>query len=500
MGTTAVALLQRQGFLPHGYCIAWDPGLAALHVGSDALIALSYYSIPLTLLYFLAQRPLQRYRWVVMLFAGFIMACGTTHVMGIVTLWEPYYWAEGMVKAATAGVSIATAVMIWPLAPRLATLPLPAELDAVNARLQAEIAERRRLEAHFRTVVDAAPNALLMVNPEGRITLANEQAVRWFGYGREELLGLSVERLVPERLRPSHREHRGAYLDAPVVRPMGTGRDLYGLRQDGSEFPVDISLSPVDTQDGTQVIAAISDVTNHRRVKEELSRTNASLELVNRELESFAYSVSHDLRAPLRAMTGFARIVATDYAARLDETGQDYLGRIQAAAQRMGHLIDDLLALSRVTRGELKREPLDLSSLATRIAGELQGAEPARTATFHLEPRLQVEADPRLLEVLLRNLLDNAWKFTAKEPQARIELGCLRNGTQREFFVRDNGAGFDMAYADKLFGAFQRLHRQQDFPGTGIGLATVQRIVARHGGRIRAEGAPGAGATFFFTL
>jgi PAS domain S-box-containing protein len=339
-----------------------------------------------------------------------------------------------------------------------------------------------------------------MVNPEGRITLANEQAVRWFGYGREELLGLSVERLVPERLRPSHREHRGAYLDAPVVRPMGTGRDLYGLRQDGSEFPVDISLSPVDTQDGTQVIAAISDVTNHRRVKEELSRTNASLELVNRELESFAYSVSHDLRAPLRAMTGFARIVATDYAARLDETGQDYLGRIQAAAQRMGHLIDDLLALSRVTRGELKREPLDLSSLATRIAGELQGAEPARTATFHLEPRLQVEADPRLLEVLLRNLLDNAWKFTAKEPQARIELGCLRNGEQREFFVRDNGAGFDMAYADKLFGAFQRLHRQQDFPGTGIGLATVQRIVARHGGRIRAEGAPGAGATFFFTL
>lgn len=500
MGKLAASFVEEGRFLPHGYCIAWDTPLATLHVVSDSLIALAYYSIPLTLLYFLLRRPLQRYRWVVGLFAGFILACGTTHLMAVVTLWEPVYWADGLIKAGTALVSLATAVLIWPLVPRLAALPLPAELAAVNDRLRREIDERGSLEGRFRSVVDAVPNALVIVDREGRIGLVNDQTRRWFGYTREELIGQPVEMLVPERFRGSHPEHRGSYMADPAVRPMGTGRELYARRKDGSEFPVDISLSPVDTPEGPQVISAITDMTTHREAQTELARSNQALESVNRELESFAYSVSHDLRAPLRAMTGFAEIVLQDYSNRLDADGTSYLQRIRAAAERMGGLIDDLLALSRVTRSELHREPVDVSALAREIADGLQERSPEREMALEIEPDLAAEADPHLLRILLDNLLSNAWKFTRNTPDANVRVAQAEDDGECVFLVQDNGAGFDMAYASKLFGAFQRLHGQDEFPGTGIGLATAQRIVLRHGGRMWAEGAVGKGATFYFTL
>ena len=234
-----------------------------------------------------------------------------------------------------------------------------------------------------------------------------------------------------------------------------------------------------------------------RRVTE---RT-AEIEAVNRNLESFSYSVSHDLRTPLRAIDGFSQALLEDYASTLDEQGKDFLQRVRAATQHMGHLIDDLLVLSRVTRSEMRREPANLSALAESVIDELQHAEPQRRVEITVEPDLQAVGDPQLLRIVLTNLLSNAWKFTGRQPQPRIEFGALRDAAGvPTYFVRDNGAGFDMAYADKLFGAFQRLHSPSEFPGTGIGLATVQRIVQRHGGQVRAEGLPGQGATFFFTL
>ena len=223
----------------------------------------------------------------------------------------------------------------------------------------------------------------------------------------------------------------------------------------------------------------------------------ARLEEANAELESFAYSVSHDLRAPLRGIDGFGAILVEDYGAALDDDGREYLARIRAATQRMGRLIDDLLKLSRVGRAELVRQPVDLSELAGRIAGELRRADPSRAVTFTVAPGLEVDADPALAEVALANLLGNAWKFTSKTPEAALEFGTGGPGC---FFVRDNGAGFDMTYATKLFGAFQRLHTAADFEGTGIGLATVKRIVQRHGGWVRARSVVGRGATFVFTL
>ncbi len=235
-----------------------------------------------------------------------------------------------------------------------------------------------------------------------------------------------------------------------------------------------------------------------------MEEANRELEVTNRELEAFSYSVSHDLRAPLRSIDGFSQILLEDYADELDEEGKDYLGRVRAASQRMGRLIDDLLGLSRVTRGALRREGVNLSSLAQEVADGLGESRPDRDVDFEIEEGIEVHGDPRLIRVALTNLIGNAFKFTEREKRAKISFGQDRKlsqlGRVPVYYVRDNGAGFDMEYADKLFGAFQRLHGTNEFEGTGIGLATVQRIVHRHGGRVWAEGEVGRGATFFFTL
>ncbi len=235
-------------------------------------------------------------------------------------------------------------------------------------------------------------------------------------------------------------------------------------------------------------------------LNQELRQAIIELKAVNRELEAFSYSVSHDLRAPLRSIDGFGQALLEDCAEQLDLTGQDYLRRIRLATQRMGHLIDDLLTLSRVTRSDMGSEPVNLSRLASYLCTNLHQSAPERQVELVIQPELIVQGDSHLLEVVLENLLNNAWKFTAKNLQAKIEFGAIGQNDNLVYFVRDDGTGFDMAYVDKLFKPFQRLHASHEFPGNGIGLATVQRIVYRHGGRVWAEGALDQGATFYFTL
>lgn len=247
-----------------------------------------------------------------------------------------------------------------------------------------------------------------------------------------------------------------------------------------------------------------SQATLEGRVEErtrELERRSQELAAANKELEAFCYSVSHDLRAPLRGIDGFSRTLLDDYAGKtLDEQGSHYLRRVRANTQRMGELIDDLLHLSRLTRADLVRTRVDISAIARRVAGELASREASRSVELVVQSGLFADADAHLVPVIFENLLGNAWKFTGRRPDARVEVGGYGNGEGDVFYVRDNGAGFDMQYADKLFGVFQRLHGSAEFEGTGIGLATVQRIVQRHGGRIWAESAPDKGATFYFTL
>jgi len=233
---------------------------------------------------------------------------------------------------------------------------------------------------------------------------------------------------------------------------------------------------------------------------ETLRRNAAELLAANQELDAFAYSVSHDLRAPLRSIDGFSHVLLEDYGAQLDDGGRDALRRVRAASQRMAALIDDLLKLARVTRVEMRSETVDLSSMARDIVADLQRTEPARQVECTIAPGLKARADPPLLRVVLENLLRNSWKYTAKQPRPRVEFGSTDANGGTAFMIRDNGAGFDMKYMDKLFGVFQRLHSAAEFEGTGVGLATVRRIITRHGGRIWAEAAVDQGATFFFTL
>jgi PAS domain S-box-containing protein len=359
----------------------------------------------------------------------------------------------------------------------------------------------------LRGVVESAPDGIIVVDTKGAIVLVSRQAQKMFGYEEQELLGQLIEILLPDRLRTRHVEHCQGYFQDPTTRPMGIGLSLAGRRRDGSEFPVEISLSPMPTPDGLLVTGVIRDVTERQQVEEQiralnetLARRIAELDAVNKELEAFSYSVSHDLRAPLRTIDGFSQALIEEYAEHLDDTAADYLRRIRAATQRMGELIDDLLDLSRVTRREMRHEHVDLSALATTVIGDLTKAQPPRDIEVQIAAGLVGRGDAHLLRVLLENLLGNAWKFTGRQTPARIEFGARWEGDRLVYYVRDNGVGFDMAYAHKLFGAFQRLHAATEFPGTGIGLATVERIVHRHGGRVWAHSEVGQGAMFFFTL
>ena len=635
-------------FMPHGYCYLWDPGLVWLHVISDTLIAVSYFTIPITLLWFMRKRRDLPFSWMFGLFGAFIVACGATHVMEVWNLWHAEYWLAGVLKAVTAVASVATAILLARLLSKALEFPSVGQWIEANAALEREVGERRDLEIdlrvsenryreqaelleltydavivrnladeitywnrgaealygwrveeilgkvthelfqtvfpkaqaeieaetqetgywegelkhrrrdgsvaivssrwvlrrdaqgnangilesnrditakrvaeelqqrsddrnlsseiRFRLLIDAVKDyAIIGFDLDGLVTSWNSGAERLKGYAVDEMMGQHISRLY---LKEDIEQGR---LDEELRQAAAAGHvevEGWRVRKDGSRFWAQAVTTALRDAGGKLIgfVKIDRDITARRDSEKQIRDLNLELieqvdqlREVNRELESFSYSVSHDLRSPLRHVDGFARILREEYSADKPEALR-YVDQILEAATRMGHLIDDLLNLARIGRRELRREKTKIGSLVRQVMAELPVETQGRSIEWRIERLPELNCDPRLVKLVFANLLANAVKFTRKQPNAVIEVGACTSEGVATIFVRDNGVGFDPRYADKLFGVFQRLHRQEDFEGTGIGLATVQRIIQRHGGEIRAESQVDAGSTFFFTL
>ncbi len=361
-------------------------------------------------------------------------------------------------------------------------------------------------EERFRAFVETTSEWIWSTDESGAITYSNPGLFPILGYFPGQVVGKCILGLIHTEERSRFSE-KLAQIDAGRNGSMGLV--FRCLHENGTERSLEMNMVPILDRNGVPAGARgiARDITLRRMAEAEVRKLNvelrrriAQLDAVNKELEAFSYSVSHDLRAPLRSIDGFSQALLEDCLDKLDADGQDYLRRVRAASQRMAQLIDDLINLSRVARTELTRRTVDVSDLAACVSTGLQETQPDRDVVFTIAAGMSAEADPRLLRIVFDNLLGNAWKFTRTRKSARIEIGELWRHGERIFFVRDNGVGFDMDYAAKLFGAFQRLHAVEEFEGTGIGLATVQRIINRHGGRVWAEASVGEGATFYFTL
>jgi PAS domain S-box-containing protein len=377
----------------------------------------------------------------------------------------------------------------------------------LSERVAAEQAVRAS-EQRYRTMFEEAPEGVWIIGADERTMEVNQHLCDLLGYSAEEMQGRTPFDFADA-------ENRRIF-EVQKNRRATTRKRAYEIalrHRDGHNIPVHFSATNLYGEDGalTAVLAFVSDITERKAHEEEMRRLHDELEqrvvertrdlqAANRELEAFSYSVSHDLRAPLRAINGFSHALEEEYGRLLDGNGRHYLSRVRAGSERMAELIDDMLKLSQLSRREMNIVATDLSATAREIAAELQASDPARQVEWVIEPGIFAPGDAGLLKIALLNLLGNAWKYSSRCREARIEFGMVDDAGRRTYFVRDNGAGFDMAHAGKLFSAFQRLHSPAEFPGSGIGLATVARVIHRHGGEVWAEGRPGEGATFHFTL
>lgn len=351
----------------------------------------------------------------------------------------------------------------------------------------------------FRNLFDVAPDPILIVGSDGLIVLTNRETAHQFGYTSEELIGQRIEILMPERFRSRHTGYRTNYGKEPSIRPMGMGRELFAMRKDGSEFPVEISLSPMNVNGEQLVIGIIRNITERKKAEFDLKRANTELERSNKELEEFAYIASHDLQEPLRSITGACQLLRRRNSDKLDAPSLEFIDFAVAGAKRMEELINDLLIYSRVSTKAREPKPANLNHVLTNVLDNIRSAvdESSATVTFDDLPTLPV--DSWQVSQLFQNLIANSLKFRTASPP-RVHISAQLSGDFWQFSVKDNGIGIDPKYFDRIFVVFKRLHNRDQYSGTGIGLASCKKIVERHGGEIWIESALGQGSTFYFTL
>jgi PAS domain S-box-containing protein len=405
--------------------------------------------------------------------------------------------AEALAGGEEAAVPTAASGEIGVLARAFARMS--GEIRDKATDLEREVGVRRQAEERFRQVVEASPSGLVMVDAAGTIALVNAEIERLFGYRREELVGQPIEMLVPARVRGEHAGDRRAYCAAPSARAMGAGRDLYGVRRDGGEFPVEIGLNPIRTPAGLLVLGVVVDITERKAAEEALDARTRDLERSNAELEQFAYVASHDLQEPLRMVASYTELLAERYRGRLDEKADKYIHYAVDGARRMRQLVNDLLAFSRVGTQGKAFAPVDTAGVVRRVLAGMRGAITESGAEVVCGELPTVDADESQLGQVFQNLIGNAIKFRSQAPP-RIRIDAAPSAGAWKFSVADNGIGIDPAYAETVFQMFQRLHERGRYHGSGIGLAIVKKIVERHGGRVWFESRAASGTVFHFTL
>jgi PAS domain S-box-containing protein len=485
------------GFMPHGYCFLWRPSLLWLHITADACTGFAYYCIPLVLVYFIRKRRDLPFPLVFWLFSAFIFFCGTTHLMSIWVLWHPDYYIEGYIKAATAAVSITTLLTLIVYVPLALELVSPAALAAQNVKLAAMVEQTEtRGRVTLSAIMDHVSDGIITIDEHGAITSFNAACTRIFGYQPEEVIGRDMDLLVPQAGLAEDGD------DPWHELTMGgsSGREVMARRQDGSVFPLELALSRFTVDDKTYLTGCLRDITAQKEAAAELGQLMTRLTESNAELERFAYVASHDMQEPVRMMLSFSELLAQDYAETLGVEGQEYLKIIGSSAERMRNMIHDLLDYARLDGEGQRFGPVDLRRELGLVEDNLRQLIEDTGAVIVCDELPMVQGSAVQLMRVLQNLVINAIKYQPPGQMPRLHLGGREAEGEKIFCLQDNGIGIQPGFIDEIFEPFRRLHSWDSIPGSGLGLAVCRKIVERHGGRIWAESAPGAGTRIFFTL
>ncbi|HVK48007.1 MAG TPA: ATP-binding protein [Pseudobacter sp.] len=496
-------LLDTSDWPPRWKCGTWTDFHGWLYIISDLLVWSAYFAIPLIIMRYISKRHDARFYRLYFLFAAFILACGLTHLFDAITFWYPVYRMNALIRFATGVLSWLTVMYLIKL------LPIAFSLRS-SKQLEAEVEQRKRAEEKFRNLLEAAPDSMVIMDDRGTIQLVNAQTEKMFGYDRDLMIGSNVELLMPSRYESLLAIGRSGAAKADKPGPIVEGLEFFGRKLNGDEFPIEISLSPMKSEDGMLFTAAIRDVSEKKRLEREIREVNSSLErkvkmrtaeleVKNRDLEQFAYVASHDLQEPLRTTTSFVDLLRKRYHGQLDKNADQYLDFITQSSDRMKVLIHNLLDYSRLGK-EKELVQIDCNELLQDVLHDLDRSIRENDASVVSGKLPEVTGYKTELKQLFQNLVSNSMKFRKKDVAPEVIVQAVRENGHWVFSFKDNGIGINPVYSEKVFVLFKRLHKREDYEGTGIGLAYCKKIVELHGGKIWVESRPGEGCTFFFTI